>query len=204
MSVSQDTIEILMTGRHFLRMKLPDQGWYELGSLLSHCCCYAYTAVEDSLRGLKLESKLKYRCWVETNDNNRYFFTYAGFRERLCILLKEQGYGTNVAWADSRKQASRSIRANFSRHGNPHLLRFIKQHERGMIKIPRSAKQIAKVVRQIAQGFPKERLVVIGQHRNDIQYLSRQFRNSGLSVGTVLDGWEPVEKKQITLRHGSE
>ena len=74
-------------------------------------------------------------------------------------------------------------------------MKFIRDHERGIIRFGRSQKTLNRLAITVIKSFPNARILLTTHYRKDAQMLRRNLRKAGVCTGFVFDNYDTVHEE---------
>jgi hypothetical protein len=142
-----------------------------------------HVAVDDARQGVKVVRQPQPLAWPRELHGIPVTETYAGLEPRIKSLLEAKGY--EIRLAGSRPGPLPHPRNPKSGGFGPDdvLLDFVGRHERGLIRYDPAHVHVERLIAQVAEAFPEQRILVVAGRENDVLYLHRRLEERGLSVG---------------------
>lgn len=142
-----------------------------------------HVAVDDARHGVKIVRQPQPLTWPSELYSIPVTETHAGFEAKIRNMLEEAGY--LVRLAGDRPGPLPQPRSPKSGGFGPDdvLLDFIGRHERGLIRYDPDHVHVERLIAQVAEAFPEQRILVVTGGENDVVYLHRRLEERGLPVG---------------------
>ena len=159
-----------------------------VGGLIERFLTVQHVGHATTTQGFVLKRQPFPLIWPQVDQfGQKYFETFAGLESEITKHLEASGY--QVVMKGDRPQPLpdpdwKKLPSN--RTGDRRLLRFVQQHERGIIWYRESRIDIAWLIAQVALTYPKEKIVVIASRQADAAILTKRLRRyiSGVSLAT--------------------
>ena len=66
------------------------------------------------------------------------------------------------------------------------VLDFIRRHERGIVRYDPAHVQIERLVAQVAEAFPQQRLLIVARRQNDVRRICAYLKDCGVDAGQFI------------------
>jgi len=152
----------------------------------------AHIGVADKAHGLRIvaEQDEVFLIPIEL-EGQLCLQAYAGLEPRLETALLDAGYDLVHTWERPTLPSISESHLAAAQAGFRAMLKFVQQHNRGLIEYDPSHVRVESLVAQIAQAFPETKILVLTTRKNDARRLGRCLRDAGLNPYVSLDGYEP-------------
>ena len=114
-------------------------------------------------------------------------------------MLEEAGYTVQlVGERPGRLPRPRAPKSGGSSPDNA-LLDFVRCQERGLIRYDPAHVHVERLIAEVAEAFPKQRILVVASRQNDVQYVYRQLKERGIDVGGAFYGHQSAGIHRVAV-----
>jgi retron-type reverse transcriptase len=124
---------------------------------------------------------------------------WAGLEPKLKDELEKMGY--KVQFKGERPGRLPAPRPPQSGGNSPDdaVLEFVRRRERGLVRYDPAHVRVERIVAQIAEAWPKKRILIVATRQNDVLYLRRWLEDRGMRVGKAFYGGASRGKYRIAV-----
>jgi hypothetical protein len=147
-----------------------------------------HVAVDDARHGVKIVHAPLPLAWPNELHGIPVTETYAGLEPRIKIALEAAGYEVELKGIrpGSMPRPRKPQSGGFDTDNG--VLEFVRREERGLIRYDPAHVYIDRLIAQIAEAYPKARILVIASRQNDVLHLHRRLSERGLPAGRAFYG----------------
>jgi len=176
MKTTRKTVTLWRWG-HNLLVKPP------VPALAEHLATRCHVAVPDDRHGIRIVEQRTPLTWERRWRDQRMMATYAGLEAKAVQVLEGLGYTIKVCGGGPDSFPPPQPAAGGGAWVDQAMLEFMQSHERGVIRYRPGRVNIAKLVAQVTNCFPEEKILVVATRRNDVWRLQRDLERLDVPAG---------------------
>jgi retron-type reverse transcriptase len=158
-----------------------------------------HMAVDDAGHGVKIVRQPFPLAWTDELYGDEITVAYAGLESRFKAILEAAGYEVRLMGARPRPLPRPQKPKSGGFDPDDALLKFVRDQDRGLIRYDPAQVRVERLIAQVAEAYPKFRILVVASRQNDVLYLHRQIRLRELPAGRAYYNRETPSTHRIAV-----
>jgi len=158
-----------------------------------------HVAVDNDKHGICIQQQELSLVWPSEWIEEPVLETFAGSEPQIKNALERLGYHVRL----TGQRPAALPKPLLPKSGEPQpdiaVLDFVRNNERGVIRYDPAKVHIERLIAQIAEAFPKQRILIVARRQNDVRRMCTFLRDSGTDAGQFIPNFEHRGHERVTV-----